>query len=376
MKLQIATPEDNAQLIELYKEFPVKGLVDLKVDRKQDFFAAYKTQTEDFKTYTLRDDEDKIHGMASFIFRDTYYENHQVRIATATDLRIRPNRQAILDWAHHFLPVIRNEINENETSSIFSIINLSDSNALNTFIRPRTMKRAMPRYHLYRRFHMVSLHGRYPWAPKPVPSIKIRTGSPATLDALIEYIVRRSQYRPFASVWDEASFHKKMARLKGLKLSDFLIAFDSLDNVIGCLAPWSAADIQDLIPLRYSLRGHNFRQFLKFFWLFGMTRRLAKPVVSTGIETPLQFRYLTHVFADNEDIFESLLYQAFENASPQEFLLYAHTDQDFRLLPPESWISASLPYALYSVVPPEREMPSFLHPSVSLNPEIEAYSVI
>jgi hypothetical protein len=107
-----------------------------------------------------------------------------------------------------------------------------------------------------------------------------------------------------------------------------------------------------------------------------MTRRLAKPVASTGIESKLQFRYLTNVFADNEDVFESLLYSAYDHLTPQEFLVYAHTEQDYRLLPPLSWVSASLPYALYAVAPPEKEMPDFLHPSISLNPEIEAFTVI
>lgn len=378
MKLEIAQASDNLELIEFFKEFPIKGLADFKVDRNQDFFAPYKLQSDQFRTYLLKDEDenDKINGAASFIVRDTHTEGQKVRIATATDLRVRPNRKAILNWAHHFLPVLEKETQENEVSSIFSAINLSDPSLLNTFIRPRNLKRAMPRYYLYRKFRMVSLHGRYPWAKKPLASIRIRRGSEASADAIAAYVIRRSSFRPFASVWDIPSFERKIQRLSGLKISDFFVAFDSDENVIGCLAPWSASGIQDLIPLSYSLRAHNFRQFLKFFWLLGMTRRLAKPVASTGVENKLQFRYLTNLFCDNEDVLESLLYTAFDSMTPQEFLLYAHAEQDYRLLPPENWISASLPYALYAVTPPEKEMPSFLHPSISLNPEIEAYTII
>lgn len=375
MHLKIATPTDNKELISFFKEFPLKGMVDLKVDRNLDFFAPYATQSDNYHTYVLKDEEEKLHGSASFILRETSFDGQVTKVASAADLRVRNNRQAILQWAHHFLPVLQKETEENAISSVFSSINLSDPTALNTFIRPRNMKRAMPRYYLYRRFRMVSLHGRFPWAKAPLSSIHIRHGSPANADALAAYIIRRSQYRPFASIWDQPSFERKLARMK-LPLSEFLIAFDSDDQILGCTAPWSPAGIQDLIPLSYSLRGHNFRQFLKFLWMFRMTRRLAKPVASTGVETKLQFRYLTNVFADNEDVFESLLYAAFENISPQEFLIYAHTEQDYRLLPPLSWISASMPYALYSVAPPEKEMPAFLHPSISLNPEIEAYTVL
>jgi hypothetical protein len=376
MNLEIATPRDNQALIAFFKEMPIRGMVDLKIDRSPYFFANYGLQSEDFKTYILKDEEKKIHAAASFIFRDACTEGKIQTMATATDLRVSNNRRAILQWSQHFLPVLEKETSDNQVSGVFSVINLSDPSALNTFIRPRTMKRAMPRYFLYRRFRLVGLHGKYPWAKKPLSSIQIKHGSEANFDALLAYVIKRSQYRPFASVWDEQSFKTKMRRLTGMKISDFYVAFDSNDNVIGCMAPWHCKGIQDLIPLRYSLQAHNFRQFLKFFWLFGMTRRLAKPLNSTGYESPLQFRYLTNVFADNEDVFESLLYRIYEESLPQEFLMYAHTEQDYRLLPPETWISASLPYALYSVSPPAAEMPGFLHPSISHNPEIEAYTVI
>lgn len=376
MQLEIATNKDSEALVAFFKDFPVKGLVDLKVDRHQNFFAPYLTQSEDFKTYLLKDSENKIHATASFIFRDVMSDGKILKVANATDLRVSPHRRAILDWTNHFLPVLQKETETHQISSVFSMINLSDPSALNTFIRPRAMKRRMPRYFLYRKFKLVSLHGRYPWAKKPLASIKIRAGSAATYDALLNYLVRRSQYRPFASIWDESSFQKKLQRLSGMKLSDFSIAYDSEDNVVGCMAPWSASNVQNLIPLSYTLRAHNFRQFLKFFWVFGMTRRLAKPVVSTGMESPLQMSYLTNVFADNEDVFESLLYTVFDRIPQNEFLLYAHTEQDYRLLAPKDWISANLPYALYAVSPPEKEMPDFISPSIALNPEIEAYTVI
>lgn len=372
MKLDLASPADNQELIKFFGDFHTRGLIDLKIDRGSDFFAAYRAQTDNFKTYVLRDDAAKIQAMASFLFRETQFNGTTVPIATATDLRVTNHRQAILDWTHHFLPVMSEVTHEHHLSSIFSVINLSDPLALNSFIRPRNMKRQMPKYYLYRKFFLTSIHGKYPWAKPALESIQIRQGSSSNIDALLNYIIKRNSFRPFASVWDEASFKNKISRLPGFQLSNFLVAFDNNDNVIGCVAPWSPAGVMDYIPLTYSLRAHNFRQFLKFLWLFGLTRRIAKPVASTGREAKMQFRHLTFVNADNEDVFESLIATAYESVTSQEFLLYAHVEQDYRLLPSESWISASQPYALYSVVPPDMEMPTFLHPSLSENPEIES----
>ncbi len=375
MDLLLANEGDNADLINFFKEFPLRGLVDVKIDRLGNFFAPYEIQSDLFKTYLLKDKESQIQASASFVERDVWYENGPTRIATATDLRVRSNRRAIAEWSHHFLPVLEKETRENGVSHVFSSINLSDPSILNTFIRPRTMKRSMPRYYLYRKFNLVSLHGRYPWANPPLSSIKVRPAHSGNVDALANYIIHRSQYRPFSSVWSVDTFEAKMKRLKGMKLEDFWVATDSDDNVVGCMSSWSPRYVQNFIPLTYSLRAHNFRQALKFLWIFGMTRRLAKPVVSTGQESPFDFRFLLNIFVDNEDIFESLLYTIFENISQNEFLLYSHCEKDYRILPPLSWISSSLPFALYAVTPPQNEMPEFLNPAIGLNPEIEAHTV-
>lgn len=372
MKLLKATEQDSAALSEFHREFHIKGLVEFKIDRQKDYFAPYRSQSDDFVTYMLKDEENKIQAAASFILRDVQTENSIQRVAHATDLRVSPNRRAILEWSQHFLPVMKELSTEKKVQHFFSSINHAETQGLNLFLRPRAMKRPLPRYYLYRKFFLTSLHGRLPWAPAPLPHVRIRPASPNHRDALLAYIIRRNQFRPFHSVWSEESFQRKMAHFKGLDLSNFLIAFDSQQNIIGCTAPWRPVHTQDWIPISYSLRAHNFRQFLKFGSLLGWTRKLSKPIRSTGFESPLKFQYLTFVNADNEDVFESLLYEAYDQVSNDEFLLYAHAEADLRLLPPEDWITSSMPHSLYAVLQPDEAYPGFLNPSINQNPEMEA----
>ncbi len=362
------------ELLKFYESFHINGLVDLKVNRNDDFFSLYKTQSDDSCTYTLRDEKkNKIEAMASFVFRDVFQEGHVQKIAYATDLRVSNSRKAILEWTQHFLPVMEEVEKTHGVKNIFSIIDLAETSAINTFLRPRNMRRALPRYYLYRKFFLNTLHGRFPWAPSPLRSLRIREGSESNRDALMGYLKKKHLYRPFTSVWDEQSFEKKMARLPGFQFSNFLIAFDSQGNVVGCMAPWSPQSVQTLIPYSYGLQAHNFRQFLKFGRFFGWTHTLTKPVASTKIEAPLQYRYLTNIAVENEDVFESLLWESYERLSKNEFLAYAQIEQDFRTLPPTSWVAASLPYALYAILPPEQARPDYLHPSATLNPELEAF---
>ena len=377
MRLELATEKDNLELCQFYQEFSIPGPMDLKPNRYSDFSAPYRLIGNEERTFVLRSlKNNKIQAFGTFIFRDVAVDGKVVKIALAKDLRVANNRSAIIEWSQHFLPALKQVHEKYGAQHVVSTINMEDPTALNTFVRPRNMRRPIPRYYLYRKFNLVSLHGKYPWAPKPIAGLRIREGSAATEGALIDYLIRRSSYRPFATIFDENSFRQKLQQLKGMKISDFLIAFDSLDNVVGCLAPWSGSGIQDYIPIQYSLLAHNFRQALKFFWLLGMTRRLAKPVASTAVEQPLKFRYLTNLYVDNEDIFESLVWRAWEKANKDEFLLYSQVEQDYRISPPLSWISAKTSHALYSVVSPDQEFPEFLNPSISLNPEIEPYLIL
>lgn len=371
MRLEHANTSQEAELREFYEQFSMKSLVEFKVRRPTDFFAPYRAQSENFETLVLRDKDESLQGMASFIYRETLYNDRIQKIAVATDLRIPISRKAILEWSHHFLPVLRDIIKTRGVSSVFSTINTNDPVAINAFVRPRTIKRPLPRYHLYRKFQMVTLHGRFPWAPPPVPTLRIRPGETKWIGPMIDYIKRRAPYRAFCSVWDEKSFYEKLYRLPNFKLEDFWLAFDAQDRVVGMLAPWSPLRVQEYCPVSYGLRAHNFRQFLKFGRLLGWTRPLTKPFTRTGSDLPLKFRYLTFLSVENEDIFESLLWTAFEALPKDEFLAYAHSNVDFRLNPPRSWVSAGLPFGLYAVLPPEMDPPSFLHPTQTLNPDIE-----
>lgn len=372
MRLEIAKPEDSPQLVEFYKNFPLRGLVEIKVDRDGDFFAPYAIQSDRYLTYQLKDEE-KIEGIASFVIRDVQLENQIVPAAFGRDLRISSNRRAIMGWAQHFLPVMEEVFQTFNCRHLFSVLSMSDIQTMNTFVRPRNLKRRMPHYYLYRRFNMVSVHGRLPWAKNPLPHLRIRRGNQKNVDALIAYIVRKSQQKDLSTVWDAASFHDKLDRWKGLVLSDFHIAFDKHDNIVGCVAPWSAGGLQDFIPMQYSLRAHNFRQFLKFGKMLGWTRTLTKPYSRLKIEAGLNFKYLNFLFAENGDIFESLIWKAFDDARENEFLLYNQLRSEYIYRRPYNWISAKIPFGIYLLQAPELEPPSFLHPNNERPVEMEPF---
>lgn len=372
MKLEIAKPEHSKDLAEFFKSFLIHGPVEMKIDRMGNFFAPYDIQSEQHITYQLSN-KDGIEGVASFLIKDLSFNDKVTRVAIGKDLRISANRRAVLEWSQHFLPVMDELKEKLKIEHFFSILSMSDLQAVNAFVRPRDLKRPLPRYHLFKRFNIVSLHGQFPWAANPLPHLRIRRGGPHNVDALIQYIVKKSKDRDLASVYDENSFYDKIERWKGLRLEDFLIAYDYKENIIGCVAPWSSGGVQEFVPMTYSLKAHNFRQFLKFGKLLGWTRPLTKPYSRLKIEASFNFKYLNFLFADNPDIFEALLWKAYREAQENEFLVYSQLRSEFQFRPPLTWVAASMPYGLFSLLYPDQEPPDFLNPRNERPVEIEPF---
>lgn len=380
IKLEIAKAEDSLALSQFFKQFSIRGLVEYKIDRQKDYFAALDIQSDKHVTYVLRHQttQDKetsqIDGVASFTVKDVLINEEITRIAFGRDLRILPSRSAMLEWTKNFLPVLEEVRQTFGVKHIFAVLNTSSNNqAENIFLRPRNLNRPLPNYFPYRRFNLVSLHGRFPWASNPLPHLKIRHGHANNVDALIHYICKKSRERNLSTVWDSISFYDKLESWKNLKLEDFLIAFDKNLNVVGCVAPWSSGGIQDFIPMHYSLRAHNFRQFLKFGKVLGWTRTLTKPYSRIHMEDSLNFKYLNFLSAENGDIFESLIWKAYDDAEESQFLVYNQMRSDFIYRSPYNWISAKQPFGVFLMQSPHQVTPDFLHPTNERSIEIEPF---
>lgn len=375
MNLEVAQPQNNEELLEFYRSFPLDGLIHLRLDRSQDFFKYYGLQSDQYLTYILRS-SNRIMGVVSFIIDHVVIEGKLTTIAWARDLRIAHDRMAILGWAEHTQFVFEEIKKIFKVEHFFSTLNLSEEKPLNTFIRPRSQKRALPKYHLYRKFQLVSAHGFYPWARQTWPQLKIRRGNEKNQDALLEYLVKSSQNYSFHSAVSKDLLLEKLDRWIGFDWNDFIIAYDRKDNIVGTLSSWSSAGIQDFIPLRYSFRAHNFRQFLKFAHLLGWSRTLTKPYHRIKIESSLNFRLLNYIRVDHPDVFSSLMTSAYHESKENEFLLYFRDQKNIQLKAPRGWISAEQTYGLFCPVLPNEQTPDFLHPKYDGFADIETTRII
>ncbi len=367
MRLVRATEQDNDRLLHYFAQNAYPGAIRMQTQRMFNFFNQYRLQSDDFSTYMILSEHDQIEAIATLVFRKGFLDGVEQTVGYATDLRVSPNRRAITSWTEHFLPIIESERKARNCKYIFTTVARSQRQAYNAFIRPRNLRRPMPRYHLFRRFQMITLHGLWPFHAQPLPGIKIRTAQAADAEQIAEYIVRQTQTAPLRYLNGAADFKQSLARWRDLNIENFILASDKNGKLIGCVAPWSAERVQRIYPLAFASAASNMQDMLRVLSWFGV----AHPMAVVGEE--MQMRHLTHLHADNPDIFYSLLFHAYQMAGKKEFLVYPHFEGNLTNLAPRSFISAEMNFGYYCILLPSDGVPDFLKPrSLSYSPVFES----
>jgi len=288
-------------------------------------------------------------------------------VGFATDLRVVPTRQAILQWPDKLLPALTEAANSRNCEYVFSILNSTQTHAYNALIRPRSQRRHIPRYYLYRKYDVVTIHGKFPFSDLPfLSTIKISQMQKEDLEPLAYYLKSKAIHKPLSFPYSVALLEERFKNWHGFEMSNFLIARDSKKNIIGCVAPWKGSQISNITVTNYSGFGETAYSFSKWFSMFNFVKRLPP------IGGSLKVKYLTHFYADNPDIFASLLSEAFRVAEKNELLSYAHFFKTPLTMPPKMFFTSRIPFSIYSVMPPDKSIPEFLLPQkVTPPPEIE-----
>lgn len=364
MKLLRATDADNEKLMHFFSKSRISGSIDLRFRRMFNFFNHYRLQSDDYVTYMLLNRKDEIEAMASLLYRPAWVGGEKHTIGYATDLRVSSSRRAIMEWSNHFLPILEEERLKRNCQYTFSLIAHSQRQAYNALIRPRNLRRRMPRYYQYRKFELVTLHGLWPTARNPLPGIHVTPATPHDFSKLANYVVEKSKLHPLHYIESEKDFADHMERWRELYLENFLIARDVKGDIIGCTATWSPSQIQRVYALAYSPQISNLKDVLRIMsWI-----NVAHPLPEEGQE--LKLRHLPFLHANNPDIFYSLVHEAFKRSEKTEALVYPHFQDHLMMKPPRGFITSRKQYGIYCVLSPNDAVPSFLRPSSLAEPPI------
>lgn len=369
LRVEIAQEADSEKLKQfvIKQPFLVNSPMELVIDRKGSFFDKYRLQTEDFVTHKMVNENNEIEGIASMLFRKTLLNGEETLVGFATDLRISNSRQAIVQWPEKLLPAMTESAAQRGCEYVFSILNNNQTQAYNALIRPRSSRRNIPRYYFYRKYDLVTIHGKVPFTDLPfLKSIKIQPLSDNDLEPLAAYLKSKSLHKPLCFPYSVDLLLERFKTWKGFHKENFLIAKDKHNNIIGSVAPWKASQIFNISVLNYSGFGETIYTFSKFFSLFKFVKRLPP------VGGQLNMKFLTHLYADNPDIFAALLAEVFRTTQSDELLSYPHFHKTPLTMPPRNFLTSQIPFSIYAILPPEKALPDFLQlHKVTPPPEIE-----
>lgn len=367
MRVVQADPSDSEKLKEFLSKYPIPGSVEVCLDRSGDYFSQYKLQSQTYDTFILRDRSEKeILGTATIAFRNGVIAGKQETIGFASDLRISSSRKAIVSWTQHFRPLMEESMTKAGARFLFSVLPVKDALIQNTLVRPRAQRRHLPLYRLVRRFDVVSLHGHWPFFYDKLTTIQIRPASDQDMDPLVQYLAKKSAGRPLAFDYTADLLRHRLKTWPGFQMSSFLIATDKRGNIRGCVAPWSSEQVQKLRIQSYG----GFAQTARGALRFGSAFKLATPLPAAG--EFYKFQSLTHMYADNPDIFDVLLEESWHRRPVNHTLVYPHFHKLPMTMPPKQFFYSKMPMALYVVTPGEAELPfDLLYNPVDNPPELE-----
>jgi hypothetical protein len=360
MKIARAEANDNQRLAAFFNAAVLPGDVDLRFER-QDFFQPYRLQGEDFATYMLLNEQQEIEATASLVFREGLLGGEKQVIGYATDLRVSNSRRAIMSWAQHFLPILEAEKAQRQCRYVFTTVAQIQRQAYNAFIRPRPARRPLPRYHLFRHFRMISVHGVWPLGFKPMKSILLRAGTLSDYEIIADYLYSRRSRGVLQFTLSPAQALEELRRWPGLSPENFILAFDYHRRLVGVVALWDSDQLQKTFAIQFHGRAKVLHDTLKVMSYL----RFAKALPRAG--RALHFSYLTHFAADNPDVFYDLLQAAYRRSSHQ-FVIYPHFEGDLAFTPPRSMLCASMRAGLYCIQEPQQLSPDFLNWSRRADP--------
>ncbi len=343
-----ADPSDSLKLNEFFTSVPLSGDINVKIQREQHFFSFYQRVGLPYKTFVIKDG-DEILGTATFLFRTLLFQNRPLKLAQACDLRISSNRKAIISWSKFFQPILEKLRETENCDGFITSVNQTETQAMNAFIRPKLKRSHQPQYSLARSYKLVSIHGFYPFQNPVNKNITVRPYKASDKEALIAYLRTSLKKTDFVPVDLSTGPADYINRSLLYSWSQFLIAFDSHDNIIGCVQPISSSLLQNYLPQDYSAPSHNLRQFLKVAQFLGFGRRLTRPFSRSQKQEALSFRLLHFLLASHPEVFAALIRAAYKTSSQNEFLMYAYEVSDYRKRPPKGSIFSEIPYGLYSI---------------------------
>ena len=315
MKLDWATPPDDAALRQLLRETPVPGQITLSFEREPNYFAAAAIESDEcdecdecdderaHRVLLARDEHNALMGCASHSSRLRYVNGVATRVGYFSQLRAQ---QDLGGMAH--ARFIRNGFARFkqclcDSDPAFSLMSLIAGNSA----AQRLLTHGLPGFPHTKRMgalHTYTLNTRR--ARPALAAAGLQPGTPQHADEILHCLRRNLTRHQFAPVWQFDGRHAAHTP----EWKDFWIVTHG-SHVLGCVALWDQRAFKQSVVRGYAPGLARWRRLINTLGRFVNLPYL--PAVGCGLDVA----YLSPIAIDNDDpdVFATLLRAALNAAS-------------------------------------------------------------
>ena len=172
---RLATPADNAALLDLFGQVPMRGDLVLATQRSPDFFALYRMQRVEPVVY-VGDAEQGLMGMCTALIRDGWLDGRVQKVGYLGDLRVRFDRSRA--FPRFFGEYFEALCAQTGCTQYYTSLLASNRAAINALTKKRKGRTQQPHYELLRPFTTVSV--QLTWAPKRTTRVPVASATKKT----------------------------------------------------------------------------------------------------------------------------------------------------------------------------------------------------
>jgi len=341
---RLATDTDNAALLDLFGDVPMRGDLVLATRREPDFFALYRMQKVEPVVY-VGDADGGLMGMCTALLREGFLDGRVQKVGYLGDLRVRFDRSRA--FARFFGDYFEALCARTGCSQYYTSLLASNRAAINALTKRRAKRSRQPHYELLRPFTTVSV--QLTWRPRRTTDVPVASATPNDLPAVTALLHADHQQRPFGYRFDDGELEHRLAHWPGFSLDDVLVAKDSTGAVCGVASVWNPKPVK-----RFEVRayGGSMRWVKRGYDAAATVLRWPK-LPEPGHE--FRYAYLCNVSVKGGDVrvFRALLDEAYRrlHGTGLHFFSFDLGAGDPRWAALKGFMVQKLDFALYGVTP-------------------------
>lgn len=294
--LNLARPEDNADICALFREVHVSGELEVNQERDPDFFALQRLHhgpdrtDAHVTTWLAREPDGTAAAIGTVIVRDGWLDGARVRTGYLCDLRVRPGFRGGLALAACY-PRVLDHLARTTGAEVFTTVIFDDNERARKVLAGKgAARRGQPVYRPMTPFEMTSV--QFTWRRR-APA-RVVSATTADLGELREFLAVRGQSRVLGEDFTGDLLDRRLADWPGFSLGDFLLVREG-GRLVGCCAPWDTRAVKQTRVLGY----HGGMAWVKRAFDLGAAVLRYPPLPPAG--ECFRFAFLTHLEVVNDD---------------------------------------------------------------------------